>query len=72
MVISTSTDQGVLFDGGRYYDRAVDPDQAWNLVPGLDEGLVSDDDLHDWGMPGPVPGVEVAADWAVEVGGWSR
>ncbi len=47
-----TTGQEPLFDADPFYDPAADPNQPWNLAPGLSDELASDDDLHTWGLTG--------------------
>ncbi len=42
--------QEPLFDADPFYDLAADPNQPWNLAPGLGDDLASDDDVHTWGL----------------------
>ncbi len=46
--------QESLFDTDPFYDRAADPDQPWNMAPGLGHDLASDDAVHAWGLTTPI------------------
>lgn len=44
--------QEPLFDADLFYNPASDPNQPWNLAPGLSDDLASDDDVHTWRLIG--------------------
>jgi hypothetical protein len=73
VVTGWSSFDGRLFDDGAYYNAANDPDQPWNLTPGLDPDVVSDADLWDWGLAGHAPstGDTFASPEQGAAGGWS-
>ncbi len=48
----TTMGQEPLFDADPFYDPAADPNQPWNLAPGLSDDLASEDDVHTWGLLG--------------------